>query len=157
LKPYWGKPTVRNFREGAGNVGYGRTRTPLRNRKSGDRKLPTYGCARLCSTRPSWDGADPQRTGLQGTPGTWGHGWGRGCPLVAPVFLDLPATWALRRLVLPAQKVEGGTTPYAAGAGPVRPRSPRVRTASSCCPSPSRQCGRRRNAGSPRASVSRPP
>src|SRR5216683_6045759 len=52
LKPYWGKPTVRNFREGAGNVGYGRTRTPLRNRKSGDRELPTYGCARLCSTRP---------------------------------------------------------------------------------------------------------
>jgi hypothetical protein len=52
LKPYWGKPTVRNFREGAGNVGYGRTRTPLRDRKSGDRKLPTYGCARLCSTRP---------------------------------------------------------------------------------------------------------
>jgi pimeloyl-ACP methyl ester carboxylesterase len=33
-------------------VGYGRTRTPLRYRKSGDRKLPTYGCARLCSTRP---------------------------------------------------------------------------------------------------------
>src|SRR5712691_13308176 len=49
-----GKAPVRNFREGAGNVGYGRTRTPLRHRKSGDRKLPTYGCARLCSTRPRW-------------------------------------------------------------------------------------------------------
>src|SRR4030095_6867719 len=46
---YRGTPP--NFREGAGNVDYGRTRTPLRNRKSGDRKLPTYGCARLCSTR----------------------------------------------------------------------------------------------------------
>jgi phosphatidylserine/phosphatidylglycerophosphate/cardiolipin synthase-like enzyme len=52
LKPYWGKLTVRNFREGAGNVSYGRTRNPLRHRKSGERKLPTYGCARLCSTRP---------------------------------------------------------------------------------------------------------
>jgi len=29
LKPYWGKPTVRNFRVGAGNVRDGRTRTPL--------------------------------------------------------------------------------------------------------------------------------
>jgi hypothetical protein len=29
LKPYWGKPTVRNFRGGAGNVRDGRTRTPL--------------------------------------------------------------------------------------------------------------------------------
>jgi hypothetical protein len=40
LKPYWGKPNVRNFREDAGNVDDGRTRNPLRNRKSGDRKLP---------------------------------------------------------------------------------------------------------------------
>ncbi len=40
LKPYWGELNVRNFREGAGNVGYGRTRNPLRNRKSDDRKLP---------------------------------------------------------------------------------------------------------------------
>jgi hypothetical protein len=29
LKPYWGQPTVRNFRGGAGNVRDGRTRTPL--------------------------------------------------------------------------------------------------------------------------------
>ena len=29
LKPYWGKPTVRNFSGGAGNVRDGRTRTPL--------------------------------------------------------------------------------------------------------------------------------
>jgi hypothetical protein len=29
-----------HFREGAGNVGYGRTRNPLRNRKSESRKLP---------------------------------------------------------------------------------------------------------------------
>src|SRR5262249_6345263 len=50
--PSWGKPTVQHFREGAGNVGSGRTRPPFRHRKSGDRKLPTYGCARLCSTRP---------------------------------------------------------------------------------------------------------
>ncbi len=41
LKPYWGKPAVRNFREGAGNVGYGWTRNPLCHRKSEDRKLPT--------------------------------------------------------------------------------------------------------------------
>jgi hypothetical protein len=40
LKPYWGKLNVRNFREDAGNVDDGRTRHPLRNRKSGDRKLP---------------------------------------------------------------------------------------------------------------------
>jgi len=41
LKPYWGKPDVRNFREGAGTVGHGWTRTPLCHRKSEDRKLPT--------------------------------------------------------------------------------------------------------------------
>jgi hypothetical protein len=41
LKPYWGKPAVRNFREDAGNVSDGRTRNPLCNRKSEDRKLPT--------------------------------------------------------------------------------------------------------------------
>ena len=35
LKPYWGKPNVRNFREGAGNVSYGGIRNPLHNRKSG--------------------------------------------------------------------------------------------------------------------------
>src|SRR4051794_6639612 len=29
LKPYWGKPTVRHCRGGAGNVRDGRTRTPL--------------------------------------------------------------------------------------------------------------------------------
>jgi hypothetical protein len=28
LEPYWGKPDVRNFREGAGNVSYGGTRNP---------------------------------------------------------------------------------------------------------------------------------
>ena len=33
LKPYWGKPTVRNFRGGAGNVRDGRTRTPLHTSK----------------------------------------------------------------------------------------------------------------------------
>ncbi len=51
LKPYWGKPNVRNFREGGGNVSYGRNRIPLHNRKGEDRSLPTYGCARLGSTR----------------------------------------------------------------------------------------------------------
>ena len=30
---------------------YGRNRIPLHNRKGEDRSLPTYGCARLCSTR----------------------------------------------------------------------------------------------------------
>ena len=28
LEPYWGKPDVRNFREGAGNVSHGGTRNP---------------------------------------------------------------------------------------------------------------------------------
>ncbi len=28
LKPYWGKPNVRNFRGGTGNVNYGGTRNP---------------------------------------------------------------------------------------------------------------------------------
>ena len=41
LKPYWGKPNVRNFREGTGNVDYGGTRIPLRNRKGAGRKLST--------------------------------------------------------------------------------------------------------------------
>ena len=41
LKPYWGKPAVRNFREGAGTVNHGWTRNPLCDRKSEDRKLPT--------------------------------------------------------------------------------------------------------------------
>ena len=52
LKPYWGKPDVRNFRGGGGNVSYGRIRIPLHNRKGEDRSLPTYGRARLHSTRP---------------------------------------------------------------------------------------------------------
>src|SRR5262249_7567786 len=33
LKPDWGKPTVRNFRGGAGNVSDGRIRTPLHRSK----------------------------------------------------------------------------------------------------------------------------
>ena len=41
LKPYWGKPDVRNFREGTGNVDDGGTRNPLRNRKGAGRKLST--------------------------------------------------------------------------------------------------------------------
>jgi len=72
-------------------------------------------------------------------------------------FLDLPATGALGRVILPVQQGEGGTQQGTAGAGPARPRAPTVRSVSSCCPLLSRQCARRRNAGSPRASVSRPP
>src|SRR5262249_36731758 len=53
LKPDWGKPTVRNFRGDAGNVSHGRIRNPPHNRKSEGRKLPTYSCARLYSTRPN--------------------------------------------------------------------------------------------------------
>src|SRR4029450_10235580 len=45
--------TLPNFREGAGNVGYGGIRNPRHNRKGACRSLSTYGCARLCSTRPS--------------------------------------------------------------------------------------------------------
>jgi len=39
LKPDWRKVNVRNFRGGAGDVGYGRTRNPLHHRKSEDRSL----------------------------------------------------------------------------------------------------------------------
>ncbi len=41
LKPYWGKPNVRNFREGTGNVDDGGIRNPVRNRKGAVRKLST--------------------------------------------------------------------------------------------------------------------
>ena len=41
LEPDWGKPNVRNLREGTGNVRYGGTRNPLLNRKRGCRKLST--------------------------------------------------------------------------------------------------------------------
>lgn len=41
LKPYWGKPNVRNFREGTGNVDDGGIRNPLCNRKGAGRKLST--------------------------------------------------------------------------------------------------------------------
>ncbi len=47
LKPYWGKPNVRNFREGTENMGYGGTRNPLHNRKGAGRKPFTCGCVRL--------------------------------------------------------------------------------------------------------------
>jgi hypothetical protein len=33
LKPYWGKPDVRNFRGGAGNVNHGGIRNPLHKSK----------------------------------------------------------------------------------------------------------------------------
>ena len=33
-------------------MGYGGIRHPLHNRKGACRSLSTYGCARLCSTRP---------------------------------------------------------------------------------------------------------
>src|SRR5262249_21750516 len=39
LKPDWRKVNVRNFRGGAGDVGYGRPRNPLHNRKSECRSL----------------------------------------------------------------------------------------------------------------------
>jgi hypothetical protein len=39
LKPDWRKVNVRNFRGGTGTVGYGGTRNPLHNRKSGCRSL----------------------------------------------------------------------------------------------------------------------
>ena len=44
LKPYWGKPTVRNFREGDGNVGI--IRSPVRAIALPDRKGADFGvCA----------------------------------------------------------------------------------------------------------------
>ena len=52
LKPYWGKPDVRNFREGAENVYDGRIRNPPHKPKGCViRKLSALGSARLCSTR----------------------------------------------------------------------------------------------------------
>ncbi len=35
LKPYWGNPTVRNFRGGAGDMDYGGIRNLLHKRKCG--------------------------------------------------------------------------------------------------------------------------
>ena len=46
LKPYWGKPDVRNFREGTGNVDYGGPRNPLHIPKGC--KSVTI-CLRLCA------------------------------------------------------------------------------------------------------------
>jgi hypothetical protein len=46
LKPYWGKPAVRNFREGNGNVGI--IRSPLRAIA-----LPDQSCAQQCRL-PTW-------------------------------------------------------------------------------------------------------
>jgi hypothetical protein len=40
LKPYWGKPTVRNFREGDGNVGI--IRSPIRAIALPDRSLNCF-------------------------------------------------------------------------------------------------------------------
>ncbi len=45
LKPYWGKPAVRNFREGDGNVGI--IRSPLRAIALPDRPTPTPSHAEL--------------------------------------------------------------------------------------------------------------
>ena len=50
-EPGMGKTQVRHLREGAGNVGC-RTRAPAPRSKERSAQLPTYGCARLCSTRP---------------------------------------------------------------------------------------------------------
>jgi hypothetical protein len=47
-----GVPTVRNYGGVTGNVSYGRIRNLLHDHKSENRKLPTYSCTRLCSTRP---------------------------------------------------------------------------------------------------------
>src|SRR4029453_954681 len=41
LKPYWGKPTVRNFREGDGNVGL--IRSPIRAIALPDRSADSFG------------------------------------------------------------------------------------------------------------------
>ena len=43
LKPYWGKPVVRNFRGAPGNVIHGGTRNPSRDRKGGDGNAPPTG------------------------------------------------------------------------------------------------------------------
>jgi hypothetical protein len=52
LKPYRGKPDVRNFREGAENVYDGGTRNPPHiSKECVIRKFSTIGSARLHSTR----------------------------------------------------------------------------------------------------------
>ena len=52
LKPYWGKPAVRNFREGRGNVMHGLMPTLPRSPKGRiQRKALAYTSARLISTR----------------------------------------------------------------------------------------------------------
>jgi hypothetical protein len=45
LKPYWGKPTVRNFREGNGNVGI--IRSPVRAIALPDRSLISHEKSRV--------------------------------------------------------------------------------------------------------------
>src|SRR6476646_10174215 len=49
LKPYWGKPAVRNFREGNGNVGI--MRSPLRAIALPDQSSEVLGlgCLRACT------------------------------------------------------------------------------------------------------------
>ena len=82
-QPDSGKPTVRDERGAYGNVSYGRTRTPLHNRKGAGRKLSAYGCARCISTRQS-----PIRGALEKS----GHSHS---PLTTKYFV-MPLLWLVR-------------------------------------------------------------
>ena len=53
LKPYWGKPAVRNFREGNGNVGF--IRSPLRaTHCASQTSMPTLENPRIISCAKMW-------------------------------------------------------------------------------------------------------
>ena len=67
LKPYWGKPAVRNFREGHGNVGI--IRSPLRAIALPDPSLG-YHCAGIIAECVN----DPAGTGRSATCENWDSG-----------------------------------------------------------------------------------
>ena len=78
LKPYWGKPAVRNFREGDGNVGI--IRSPVRAIAPPDRPTPapSHARARATAAAKRWQGdvqagyraakAMPRESGYSGVP-----------------------------------------------------------------------------------------
>src|SRR5215831_10346106 len=62
LKPYWGNPTVRNFRGGAGNVRDGRTRIPLHISK--EWRVETLGLRLRAPVLYSTDTTPPVRSSV---------------------------------------------------------------------------------------------
>ena len=70
LKPYWGKPAVRNFRGAPGDVTHGGTRNPSRNRKGGYGNAPPTGArawdlSRQADFLPGSYGFRPKRSATE--------------------------------------------------------------------------------------------